>query len=154
MLPDPVLTESWLHGIMWPALRADPFVCCWARHSRRKGHSSAICSTQSHSCPLPPLISTGWRCNCWASQDTRRSIQVLPAPTLSSVTQAHLYKLEGQKTRWMTAKTNEGIMSCSECMIIGNTSVCHFAELSAIMKKGKKEKKTKPNWLIRNRLRG
>lgn len=94
----PTTPELWL----WWHCVAAPFVCGWACHARRKGHSSAICSTQSHSCPLPPLISTGWRCNCWASQDTRRGIQDLPAPTLSPAPWAHLYKLEEPKKKKKT----------------------------------------------------
>lgn len=58
-----------------------------------RAHSSAICSTPSQSCPLPPLIPTRWRCECGANGDTKRAIEVLPGLTLTHpITQAYLYK--------------------------------------------------------------
>lgn len=87
---------------------ADPFVC--GRACRSIGGRAILLPSAAHRaavCPLPPLISTGWRCDRRARRGTRRSIQVVPAPTLSPVTQARLYKSERAKKKKKQKKKNK-----------------------------------------------
>lgn len=88
------------------------------------------------------------RCDCWAGGDTRRSIQVLPAPTLSTVTQAHLYKLQG-RLKWVDDgenkwRNNELLRMHDNWQYICLSSRWTFGH----------HIKTQLNWLIRNRLGG
>ena len=101
VLHTPATPGPWLHHTVWPVMRALTHLYV-AERTTAGGRAILLPSAQHRAtvAPVPPLILTGWRCNCRAGQNTRRSIQVLPAPTLGSGPQTHkLYKLDCPKKR-------------------------------------------------------